>query len=226
MAITHSVVPLPPFPPKRAAQRLVAYWDKRIEIFGETKAFMCLTLDEALADDGSALSLGFLRPTDQNDSCGRGVLFMSMSKAEYTRMSVVRAVWYAVHAALEDEKAQKYGFVVIVKPHVRVRDADFRLEKKLADHMNGVLPFRLGCFHICHPPLTINISLKVARVFLPKKIRHRIRVHTGSHEEVLDSLATCGISKSAIPSIWDGEFKVDSHSEWLEARRLVENDRE
>ena len=97
----------------------MTYWDKRIELFGETKAFMRLTLDEALADDSVALSLGFLRPTDHSDSTGRAILFMDFSQegtADYTAFSLIRTVWYAFHVALEDEKAQKEGMVILVKP--------------------------------------------------------------------------------------------------------------
>ena len=73
----------------------MAYWDKRIELFGETKAFMRLTLDEALADDSVALSLGYLRPTGQSDSTGRAILFMDFSQegtADYTAFSLIRTV--------------------------------------------------------------------------------------------------------------------------------------
>lgn len=207
----------------------MTYWDKRIEIFGETKAFMRLTLDEALADDSVALSLGYLRPTGQSDSTGRAVLFMDFSregKADYTPLSFVRTVWYMIHVALEDEKAQKVGTVFIVKCGDNLRQLNLKNSKMLIGHMAGALPFRLGCFHACHPPSFIKIGLKIMRLLFPKKLRSRIRDHAGTHEEVIDSLATYGIPKSAVPDIWGGEFKLDDRSDWLEARRSIENGRD
>jgi len=209
-----------------AAQRLVTYWDKRIEIFGETKAFMRLTLDEALADDSVALSLGYLQPTGQSDSTGRAILFMDFSqegKADYTPFSLVRTVWYAIHVALEDETTQKEGIVFVVKPVDVIRQWSIKTSSILAKNMQGALPFRLGCLQVCHPPSHINIILKITRLLLPKKLRSRIREHKGTHEEVIDFLAIYGIPKSAVPDIWGGEHKVDGYSEWLEARRLIEN---
>ena len=135
-------------------------------------------------------------------------------------MSTVCAVWYAVHLALVDERAQKQGMVVLTKPPDSLKQYNHKLEKTLADYGNGVLPIRLGCFNICHPPRHLNIMLKIFKVFLPQKLRNRIRVHSGTPEDVLDSLAKYGIPKTAVPEIWEGEFKVES---WLEDLRLSEN---
>jgi len=43
---------------------------------------------------------------------------------------------------------------------------------------------------------------------------------------VIDSLAAYGIPKSALPDIWGGNLKLECRSEWLEARRLIENGRD
>mmetsp|Transcript_48297 Transcript_48297/g.56457 ORF Transcript_48297/g.56457 Transcript_48297/m.56457 type:complete len:378 (-) Transcript_48297:224-1357(-) len=212
----------------RAAQRLVTYWDKRIEIFGEAKAFMRLTLDEALADDSVALSLGYVRPTGQSDSTGRAILFMDFSqegKADCTSFSLIRTVWYAIHVALEDENAQKEGMVIVVKCCDSLRQWSVKTSKEMAGNMQGALPFRLGCFQICHPPSFINIVLNIVRLLTPKKLRNRIKKHKGTHEEVLESLAIYGIPKSAVPDIWGGDLNLEGHSEWLEARRSIENGR-
>ena len=212
------------FPPKRAAQRLVKYWDKRIELFGETKAFMRLTLDEALADDSVALSLGHIIPTGQNDTCGRAIIFMDYSregKAEYSTLSLVRACWYAIHLALEDEETQKKGVVIIVKCVDSLLQWDVKASKMLASHLQGAFPVRLACIHYPNPPSFIKIILKISRLILGKKLRNRMREHHGSQEEVLDSMSTYGIPKSAIRDVWGGEFSLNDQ-EWLEGQRLIE----
>jgi len=209
----------------RAAKRLMKYWKSRIEVFGEEKAFVRLTLDDALADDSVALSLGYIQPTGQSDSAGRAIVFMDFSqegKADYTKLSLIRTVWYAIHVALEDKKAQKEGVVILTKTCDNLRQWEVKNSMKLADHMKGALPFRLGCFHLCHSPPIVKSILKVTKFFLGK-LRSRVRVHKGTHEEVIDSLATYGIPKSAVPNIWSGEFNIEAQSEWLEARRLIES---
>ena len=186
---------------------------------------MRLTLDDALADDSVALSLGYLQPTGQNDSAGRAIVFMDFSqegKADYTQFSLIRTVWYAIHVALEDGKAQKEGVVILTKTVENLQQWDIKNSMKLAGHMKGALPFRLGCIHLCHSPPIVKSILKIAKFFLGK-LRSRVRVHEGTHKEVIDSLATYGIHKSAVPNIWDGEFKTEAHSEWLEARRMIES---
>ena len=203
----------------------MAYWDKRIELFGKTKAFMRLTLDGALADDSVALSLGYLRPTGCSDLAGRPILFMDFSadsKADCTAFSFIRTVWYAIHVALEDEKAQKEGIVILVKTCDSLRQSNLKIRKEMAENLKGTLPFRLGCFQICHPPAFINVVLKIAHLLLPNKLRSRVRTHKGTHQEVIDSLATYGIPKAALPDIWGGELKLEGHSEWLTARRSAE----
>ena len=46
------------FRPKDAAARLCGYWNRRIEIFGDERAFCPMTLGGALIDDGDALGTG------------------------------------------------------------------------------------------------------------------------------------------------------------------------
>ena len=157
-----------------------------------------------IADDSVALSLGYLRPTGQSDSTGRAILFMDFSqegKADYTSFSLIRTVWYAIHVALEDENARKEKVAIVVKCCDFLRQWSVKTSKEMAGNMQGALPFRLGYFQMCHPPSFIKTILNIMRLLLPKKLRSRIRQHKGTHEEVIDSLATYGIPKSAIPDI-------------------------
>ena len=211
------------FRPKRAARRLVNYWDKRIELFGKNKSFTCLTLDEVLADESVALSLGYIIPTGQNDTCGRGILFMDYSregKAEYLSLSLVRAVWYMFHLVLEDEDTQKQGVVVINKCCDSLLQWNVKTSKILASHAQGALPIRLAGLHVPHPPIFIKILLKTTRLLLGKNLQNRIREHNGSQEEVIDLMSTYGIPKSAIWDVWGGEFNLNGQ-EWLEGQRFT-----
>ena len=79
--------------------------------------------------------------------------------------------------------------------------------------------------HICHPQPAMSVILKVTRLLLGKKLRNCLYQHKGSQEGVLDSLATYGIPKTAIPEIWGGNFETKDQSTLLEGRRLFEKGR-
>jgi hypothetical protein len=117
-----------------AAQRITNYWNRRIELFGNDRAFKPLHLGEDGAitpihdNDNSddeqfvkhtirGLSLGFIRPTKTHDSGGRAILFADPSRfAGYDknnndeRMGVVRAMWLVFHSVIMgNDTVQKLG---------------------------------------------------------------------------------------------------------------------
>ena len=104
-----------------AAGRLIKYWDKRVEVFGEDKAFLPLTLDGALKEDEISLEMAFVQSTEHaTDAEGRRIILgdpSKLDKSKYTRESMVRAFWYTMHAALEDEVTQKRGIILLLFPH-------------------------------------------------------------------------------------------------------------
>jgi hypothetical protein len=88
------------------------YWDKRLEIFGPDRAFLPLTLTGggALGEGGIvALKRGFIRILPEKADPGhRIVLFGDPSlqdKTKYSTVEMAHAVWYMVHAALEDKQS-------------------------------------------------------------------------------------------------------------------------
>jgi hypothetical protein len=119
-----------------AAQRITNYWNRRIDLFGEDRAFKPLHLgkdgvlsvasgiDSDTGDDGAyakhmlkGLSLGFIRPTQTHDSGGRAILFGDPSRLvgydktnNEERMGVARAMWLVIHQVIVgDVWAQKLG---------------------------------------------------------------------------------------------------------------------
>ena len=205
-----------------AAARMISYWDKRVEVFGEDKAFLPLTLEGALKDDEVALNMGFIQSTEHADAAGRRIILGDPSKLKkelYTRDSMVRAFWYTVHAALEDEMTQKRGIILLLYPHrAHVSQFDRKLVSMNAASIKGCLPVRVGAFHICHPPAFFTVVFPVLNFFLGKRLRARIKVHTGSETHILETLARYGISKESVPSDLGGDVKLDQ-KKWLEMRK-------
>jgi hypothetical protein len=205
-----------------AAGRLVRYWDKRVQVFGEDRAFLPLTLDGALRDDGEALEVAFVQSTERTDAEGRRILLgdpSRLDRSRYTRESMVRAFWYTVHAALEDEATQKRGIVLLLFPHhAHFSQFDRKLVASNAESMKGCLPVRVGALHICHPPTFFTIVFPIIKLLLGKRLRERIKVHTGSEAHVLERLACFGIPKESIPSDLGGDVVLNQKA-WLKKRK-------
>jgi len=150
---------------------LIKYWDKRIFIFGEEKAFLPLTLEGALRDDEVALERGFSRLVPgAKDPMGRSIVFLDPSRldrSKYERNSMVRATWYVLHAALENPDAQKNGVVALGYPkHAHISQLDRGLIKQNGESIRGCIPVRIAAFHICHPPTFFAIVFPIVRLFL------------------------------------------------------------
>mmetsp|Transcript_20944 Transcript_20944/g.45673 ORF Transcript_20944/g.45673 Transcript_20944/m.45673 type:complete len:317 (+) Transcript_20944:15-965(+) len=208
-----------------AALRLLKYWDKRVELFGEDKAFLPLTLDGALRDDEVALEMSLMQSTEATDEAGRRIVLgdpSRLDKTKYTVPDMVRAFWYTMHAVLEDEMTQKRGVILLLYPHhAHVSQFDRKLIAANAESMKGILPVRIGSFQICHPPTFFQIVFPVIKFLLGKRLRQRIKVHAGSKEHVLERLAHFGIPKESVPSDLGGDVVLDQKA-WLAKRKELD----
>lgn len=149
---------------------MAKYWDKRIELFGPNKAFLPLKLDAALQGDEAALNIGFTRLVPAQDHHGRSILLADPSNQDsslYTRESMLRAMWYILHASLENEGAQKRGIVMIIYPkNARFKQFDRHMSKMFMESIKGCLPVRVSAFHICQPPTFFSIIWPFINLFL------------------------------------------------------------
>ena len=207
-----------------AAKRYARYWDKRVELVGPDKAFKPLILSEALVDDSVALSIGFVNLTGTKDPQGRSIIFVDPSKQDrtrYSRESMVRALWYILHAALEDVDTQKHGVVFLIYPHhARFSQFDRTLSMMQLDSLKGVIPVRMSAMHICCPPEWISMLVPLVNLLMGERLRKRIKFHTGSTENVLKSLGKYGLAEDVLPKELGGNISVDMEA-WLEDRKAA-----
>jgi hypothetical protein len=81
------------FDVQKAAERMGCYWDKKVELFGEDRAFRPLTLADFDDEDSEALRLGGTRYLPIKDAAGRGLIFVDKSRYDLRashRKSMVR----------------------------------------------------------------------------------------------------------------------------------------
>lgn len=204
---------------QRAAKRLTKYWEKRLDIFGPDKAFLPLTQEMGLQDDSVALHMGLAKviPNARDPAGGLCIIFFDPSKQDrtkYDRLSMVRAIWYTMHAVLEDEQTQRFGIVTIVFPkNAKISQFDRQLENAIVASVKGLLPVRMSAFHVCQPPIYSRLIWPIVKIFLGERLRKRVQVHGGSQEVVLDKLARFGLSKDVLPSELGGTVELD-HDLW------------
>jgi hypothetical protein len=194
----------------RAVQRWLKYWDTRIKVFGEEKAFLPIdALDDATEEDKAALQMDYLQVADETDPDGRAILFFDFSKEScgIPSDSLLRAVWYQVHVALRKDSVQKHGVVVFTKTINKLSDWRPSLSKKIALAGKGVLPVRFAGMHYVNPPTLITVVMPIIRSVVGKKLRHRFYTHSGSTDEVLESLSRFGLgTKERLPVMFGGNL--------------------
>lgn len=193
-----------------------------MEIFGTDKAFLPLTLDKACKDDYTALTIGYANLlAGHSDPKGRSIMYMEagrQDKTKYSRDSMVRAIWYMLHAAMESEETQKYGILFITFPAgVTMSQVDRGLIKILLPSIQGTIPIRLSAFHSCQPPAFLKLVLPFVKLFMSERTKQRILFHMGPTEKVRDKLESYGLTRDNIPQSLGGNVVVDTKA-WIDSR--------
>jgi len=196
------------FEVKPAVDRWIKYWEIRVSIFGEEKAFLPMTLEGAMEGQEKAIACSYVTvAAGATDPDGRAIVFMDFQqeKSDLSDDDLFMAAWYQWHVSVSTELAQKRGVVTYLRCVERFFDGRQSLWKKLAT-TEGTLPIRTSAFHIVNPPTFIKIVVKIAKIMLSKKLRSRINVHSGSMEEILTSLSKFGLAKDTLPEVFGGNL--------------------
>lgn len=206
---------------EKAARRYCAYWNKRVQIFGPDLAFLPLTLRN-MSRDWPTLRQGFIctveRPKAANYIYIRGQ-YLDSSKIP-DPMSVVRTLWYMVHAALdEDEQVQHKGLAILdYAPGTRFRDLDFRGGRVAHECLTQCLPVKLREYHWCFPPPFVDCILPLITTILGNRYRRLLHVHHSGKGADLRKKLRYFFPESDLPSEVGGPLRVNAQA-WLERRR-------
>lgn len=210
-----------------AAKRYVKYWNKRVEIFGLDRAFQPLTVEHMTKEDIIAGEAGFANVIMQ-DKDNRAILFVDPSKHtrnNYQTENMIHMVWYKLHTILEEsEYTQKRGIILMAYPHhAELANLDRTLLKQVFSSLQACIPIRLSVLHICRPPSIFKIVWPIASVFMSKRTKQRLKIHTGSQEDVLKVLVSkFQLDPKFIPVDLGGKYIVNP-KDWMDKRRLPES---
>lgn len=194
------------FKVEKAVDRWAKYWNTRIEVFGEEKAFLPLAPAGNLEGNDDA-SL-FVQVAEKTDPEGRAIVVFDFwqESSEATSEALLQAFWYQVHIALRRESAQKRGIVVCTRGLKKYSDWRPSLSKQIGLSGKGILPVRFAGMHMINPPTFVSIILRFVRPVVGKKLRNRFYMHYGSKDELLESLARFGLgSEDTLPVLFGGK---------------------
>lgn len=209
----------------KAAQRMVDYWKVRRATFGE-KAYLPMTLDGAMSHLADKLPQGVicLLPLDAHD---RPVVYWDRIRSvrpNFERDEVVQMLFYMLQVISESEDAQRRGYVYIsnVRGYDLYTHFDRFLSKKAASVVNS-MPIALKAAHYCGGSGSSAYTSVVAPVIaflIGKNLRLRKLFHKGSDQEVIAELQLYGLGPEHVPVERGGKFSREQLLEWLEERRL------
>ena len=220
----------------RAAQRLASYWESRVELFGEQRAF--LPMDQTGKGALSPRDVEMLRRLPfTNAPCDKqGRPIVACFYQHYTAddnhsshsLTRLRVCFYTLAVASEQPTAQSKGFVMMASIVGNFKPPTIR---RLSDLIRHSLPFRCVEIHCLILPSNLTfagrIVWNVVDIFynwMLAQTDHQIVVHRGNTDtETVDDLKEYGITPSVIPTwlggTWTRKACLERHDRRLEVER-------
>jgi len=194
------------FKVKPAVDRWIKYWEVRVSILGEGKAFLPMTLEGAMEGQEKAVSCSYMAvAAGATDPDGRAIVLLDFQqeKSDLSDDELFMSVWYNWHVCLSTELAQKRGVVTYIR--TGMFDGRRSLWKRMII-FEGVFPIRISAMHIVNPPTFIKVLVRICKIMMSKKLRCRINVHPGSMDEALKSLSKFGLARDTCPEVFGGDL--------------------
>lgn len=223
-SIPHCFLRCENYNPWAAACRIVTYWEKRKQVFGE-RAFLPMNLSgegTLLEEDMVVFNHGVLSLL-ANDKKQRSVLFADRSKSA---VSSIKALFFVFQKLSENPVSQKEGPIVLFQVDC-MRGTGFNKvdARSIAEIIDKCLPMKPPQFHfVCFPsirnPTTLssfadNIIAQGLNKLGPFFSKHAV-IHAGSsREEALEKLlAACDLDKQDLPEGLGGSLNSEGFVQW------------
>ena len=198
-----------------AAERLALYWQYRLDCFGEDRCFEPMTLTGAMRGETMNMAeSGAWQLMPNTDAAGRAIIYARFAKRDFSLHSAKQeAAWltYLLEIVVQNKSLQSRGFVLIVDASNVTRKHYTRQSSNYIQRaLHGAFPIRMCCFHVCNAnALVTNVIFPVFQRVRPKNMRRRTRLHRGSGEDLLRSLAEFNLPRDRIPFDIGGSVVLD-----------------
>ena len=211
---------------QQTAKKMVDYWQRRYDAFGEDLAFKPMTLAGAMADGvGPMASFCMHRISPRKDTAGRAVVLVTprrVIKSLYPRHRHKRAFWYTMECLAQDPDARRNGVVIVGDgrgAHPGILDPKF---SRWAFGCLDVFPFQWKAIHCLNVnPIVRSVILPCLKFFMKKDLRNRLLVHSG--KTCVESLAKYRLPLECLPSELNIGGAVDVNSvKWIQERYAIE----
>mmetsp|Transcript_35262 Transcript_35262/g.84241 ORF Transcript_35262/g.84241 Transcript_35262/m.84241 type:complete len:266 (-) Transcript_35262:16-813(-) len=193
-----------------AVRRFVAYWETRVEVFGEHAFSSLLGLAN---DDHEAMKCKYTQVAERCDEAGRAILLLDYHSegGNFSDTALLRSCWYTIHSALREESVQKKGIVIYVRTLQSIMDWRVGLCKNVISSVKGTLPVRLAGCHVIDPPLILHGVISLSKKMMGKKLGKRVYIHSGSLDKKLKSLSKFGLGRvDMYPIVFGGQLGFKS----------------
>mmetsp|Transcript_1052 Transcript_1052/g.1326 ORF Transcript_1052/g.1326 Transcript_1052/m.1326 type:complete len:299 (-) Transcript_1052:209-1105(-) len=204
------------FDVKSAAEHIVNYWNLKVEIFSEEKAFRPCSEADLEDDDVEALRRSTISILPKNDKNGRAILFTIRKSWHYRcRESFLRA-WMVLHHKLLDTNidAQRNGLIIIsfdIYPNSpSSENFDRKLSSALLHFIRNCSPFRTVAIHHFFDSSILGFIIQFVMYLMGKEFRQRYCLHRGliSNKERIAALDKFGITREMLPTIMGGTIQL------------------
>mmetsp|Transcript_21566 Transcript_21566/g.30457 ORF Transcript_21566/g.30457 Transcript_21566/m.30457 type:complete len:366 (+) Transcript_21566:51-1148(+) len=222
-----------------AAERIVKYWGRKVELFGPDRAFNSFVsiFDFPEKDYPALIKCGICILRDF-DEAGRAIVYENFSNFVDDVDTMMRLVWYNAHIALFDPEngpvVQKLGFVVMTThgsanrlfPFQSFNDFE-RYNRCSTEDTTYALPMKAASWHLFLTPVkwVYQILLKLLEKCLAGITSHyRMRLNVFNTLEANENmivLSDCGISRDCIPIELGGSLILNRQE--LTYQRTIED---
>lgn len=213
-----------------AAKMLVAYWTKRVKIFGPRAMNPMSQTGEGTMNRNDVVSLNsgilFNLPPD---SSGNPVVFNDHSKVDdmsrdMQRETIPRIALYMLSVAAESARLQKAKGITLLLPMQNLdnfAEHDFSFVDALS-----VIPVRVEAVHaftVSPHNRPAGLLSGFAKRILGEQFAGRIYTHSlFSRPEVIRVLESFGMSRNSLPKSIGGQWGIERFVEWTELRTRFE----
>jgi len=217
-----------------AAQRMVKYWERKVELFGADVAFKAggSSILDLSKEDLATFANGSIQILPNCDEYGRALLFFKPTDFSNNVDSMIQYHWMILHMAIFDpihgERNQKNGQIQLWMPRKQQLHDNFHLFDTIKDaekfftvcarDTSDVFPIRIVSFHVFFSPQRAWFATVLTEnmlVFLGRFVRLRLDFYIdGRHDENCERLVQQGILPVDTPLEIGGLLEFD-YSEWL-----------